>query len=68
MSKYFDDLLNFDGTILNPEDVFTWIFTIEDFIIDNILEEKQVKVCIFQIHWTFIRLVEKFEGERVHKR
>lgn len=43
MSKYFDDLSNFDGTILNPKDVFNWIFTIENFIIDNVLEEKHVK-------------------------
>lgn len=43
MSKYFDDLLNFDGTILNPKDVFNWIFTIENFIIDNVLEEKHVQ-------------------------
>lgn len=43
MWKYFDDLSNFDGTILNPKDVFNWIFTIENFIIDNVLEEKHVK-------------------------
>ena len=43
MSKYFDDLSNFDGTILNPKDVFNWIFTIENFIIDNVLEEKHVQ-------------------------
>lgn len=43
-----DDLFYYDGFI-NTEDIFDWIFQIED-TVENILEDKHIKVCILTWH------------------
>lgn len=41
--ELFHDLRKFSGLLVDPKAIFAWIFVIEDFIIDKILEKKHVK-------------------------